>query len=101
MALEYVKIGYYIGVGGVVTFKNARKLKETVEEVPLASIVLETDCPYLAPEPYRGKRNNSSYIKYTAEEIGRIKGVSGEEVIKQTGENARRLYRLQKFGDID
>ena len=101
MALEYVKMGYYIGVGGVVTFKNARKLKETVEEVPLASIVLETDCPYLAPEPYRGKRNNSSYIKYMAEEIGRIKGVSGEEVIKQTGENARRLYRLQKFGDID
>ena len=101
MALEYVKMGYYIGVGGVVTFKNARKLKETVEEVPLASIVLETDCPYLAPEPYRRKRNNSSYIKYTAEEIGRIKGVSGEEVIKQTGENARRLYRLQKFGDID
>lgn len=101
MALEYVKMGYYIGVGGVVTFKNARKLKETVEEVPLASIVLETDCPYLAPETYRGKRNNSSYIKYMAEEIGRIKGVSGEEVIKQTGENARRLYRLQKFGDID
>lgn len=94
MALEYVKLGYYIGVGGVVTFKNARRLKETVDAIPLTSIVLETDCPYLAPEPYRGKRNNSSYIKYVAEEIGRIKGVAGEEVVRQTEENARRLYRL-------
>ena len=94
MALEYVKMGYFIGVGGVVTFKNARKLKETVEAIPLTSIVLETDCPYLAPEPYRGKRNNSSYIKYAAEEIGRLKGVDGEEVIRQTEENAKKLYRL-------
>lgn len=94
MALEYVKMGYYIGVGGVVTFKNSRKLKETVEAIPLTSIVLETDCPYLAPEPYRGKRNNSSYIKYAAEEIARIKGVDSEEVLRQTEENAKRLYRL-------
>ena len=94
MALQYVKMGFYIGVGGVVTFKNARRLRETVEAVPLASIVLETDCPYLAPEPYRGKRNNSFYIKYTAEEIARIKGVTAEEVICRTEENARRLYRL-------
>lgn len=92
MAEEYVKIGYCIGVGGVVTFKNARRLKETVEAVPLTSIVLETDCPYLAPEPYRGKRNNSSYIKYTAEAIARIKGVSYEEVVRQTEENARECY---------
>ena len=76
MAAEYVKMGFYIGVGGVVTFKNARKLKETVQEIPLTSIVLETDCPYLAPVPYRGKRNNSAYIKYIAEEIAGIKGVS-------------------------
>ena len=94
MALQYVKMGFYIGVGGVVTFKNARRLRETVEAVPLASIVLETDCPYLAPEPYRGQRNNSFYIKYTAEEIARIKGVAAEEVICRTEENARRLYRL-------
>lgn len=94
MALEYVEMGYYIGVGGVVTFKNSRKLKETVEAIPLTSIVLETDCPYLAPEPYRGKRNNSSYIKYTAEEIARIKGADSEEVLKQTEKNAKRLYRL-------
>lgn len=94
MAEEYVKMGYYIGVGGVVTFKNGRQLKETVETIPLASIVLETDCPYLAPEPYRGKRNHSSYIKYAAEEIARLKGVSCEEVISQTEENAKKLYRV-------
>ena len=93
-AKEYVKLGYYIGVGGVVTFKNARKLKETVEEIPLTSIVLETDCPYLAPVPFRGKRNNSSYIKYVAEEIAEIKGISYEAVVGQTEKNARDLYNL-------
>lgn len=93
-AKEYVKMGYYIGVGGVVTFKNARKLKETVEEIPLTSIVLETDCPYLAPVPYRGKRNNSAYIKYVAEEIARIKNVTYEEVITQTEKNAKKMYNI-------
>ena len=94
MAKEYVKMGYYIGVGGVVTFKNARKLKETVEAVPLSSIVLETDCPYLAPVPFRGKRNSSLYLSYVAEEIARIKQVSPEEVTAQTWQNAKDLYRL-------
>lgn len=94
MAREYVKMGFYIGVGGVVTFKNARKLKETVVEIPLTSIVLETDCPYLAPEPNRGKRNNSAYIRYVAEEIAKIKGITYEEVVAQTEENARKMYRL-------
>ena len=69
MAKEYVKMGYYIGIGGVVTFKNAKKLKQVVQEIPLESIVLETDCPYLAPVPYRGKRNSSLYLPYVAEEI--------------------------------
>lgn len=94
MAREYVKMGYYIGVGGVVTFKNARKLKETVEEIPLEAIVLETDCPYLAPVPYRGKRNNSAYIRYVAEEVGRLKGIAYEEVVAQTERNAKRLYGI-------
>lgn len=94
MAQEYVRMGFYIGVGGVVTFKNGRRLKETVEAIPLTSIVLETDCPYLAPEPYRGKRNNSSYIQYVAEEIARLKHVTCEEVVRQTEENAKKLYRL-------
>lgn len=94
MAKEYVKMGYYIGVGGVVTFKNARKLKETVREIPLTSIVLETDCPYLAPVPYRGKRNSSLYLPYVAEEIAALKQVSFEEVVSQTERNARDLYGL-------
>ena len=94
MAQEYVKMGFYIGVGGVVTFKNGRKLKKTVAEIPLESIVLETDCPYLAPEPYRGKRNHSAYIRYVAETIAEIKGVTYEEVVAQTEENARKMYRL-------
>ena len=87
-------MGFYIGVGGVVTFKNARKLKETVEEIPLEAIVLETDCPYLAPVPYRGKRNDSSYIRYVAEEIARLKQVSAEEVEDVTRKNAQKLFQI-------
>ena len=94
MAAEYVKMGYYIGVGGVVTFKNARKLKETVEQIPLERILLETDCPYLAPVPFRGKRNSSLYLTYVAEAIGEIKGVTKEQVIEVTEQNAKTLYRL-------
>ena len=94
MAKEYVKMGYYIGIGGVVTFKNAKKLKNVVETIPLTSIVLETDCPYLAPEPFRGKRNSSLYLPYVAEKIAELKGVSAEEVIRQTEENSRKLYGL-------
>lgn len=96
MAKEYVKMGYYIGVGGVVTFKNAKKLKETVQEIPLSSIVLETDCPYLAPVPYRGKRNCSLYLSYVAEEIAKLKRMSAEEVVRQTEINSRDLYNLQR-----
>ena len=94
MAKEYVKMGYYIGIGGVVTFKNAKKLKQVVQEIPLESIVLETDCPYLAPVPYRGKRNSSLYLPYVAEEIAELKGAVAEDVVLQTEENARKLYGL-------
>ena len=94
LAVEYVKLGFYIGVGGVVTFKNGKKLKQVVEEIPLENIVLETDCPYLAPEPHRGKRNQSAYLKYVAEEIARLKGIDYEKVIEQTEENAKELYGL-------
>lgn len=96
MALEFIKMGYYIGVGGVVTFKNAKKLKETVEAIPLDRILLETDCPYMAPEPYRGKRNSSLYLPYVIEEIAHIKGVSKEEVERVTEENARKLFHKVK-----
>ena len=92
MAQEFIKMGYYIGVGGVVTFKNAKKLIETVEAIPLTRILLETDCPYMAPEPYRGKRNSSLYLPYVVERIAQIKGVSTEEVEKITENNARTLF---------
>ena len=94
MAAEYVKMGYSIGIGGVVTFKNGRKLKETVQEVPIESLVLETDCPYLSPEPNRGKRNSSLNLKYVAATIAELKGITPEEVIQITSENAERIYGI-------
>lgn len=95
MALEYVKMGFHIGVGGVVTFKNSKKLKEVVEAIPLERILLETDCPYLAPTPFRGKRNSSLYIPYIAEEIANLKGVTYEEVVAQTEQNGKILFNIQ------
>ena len=86
MAMEYVRLGYYIGIGGVVTFKNARVMKEVAAAVPLNRIVVETDCPYLAPTPYRGKRNASLYLPLVIEEIARIKEVSPAEVEQATYE---------------
>ena len=94
MAREYVKLGFYIGVGGVVTFKNSRKLKEVVEEIPLEYLLLETDCPYLAPVPNRGKRNSSLNLVYVAEQIAGLKQLTYDEVVEQTEKNARRLYNL-------
>lgn len=94
MAKEYVEMGYYIGVGGVLTFKNARKLTETVEKIPLEALVVETDCPYMAPTPHRGSRNQSSYLSYVVERIAQIKGIGIEEVEQVTKENAERLYGL-------
>lgn len=94
MAEEYVRMGYYIGVGGVVTFKNARKLKEVATKIPLEYLLLETDCPYMAPEPFRGKRNSSLYLPYVAKKIAEIKGITEQEVIDATERNARKMYRL-------
>lgn len=94
MAKQYLDMGFYLGIGGVVTFKNARKLKEVVEYAPLEQLVLETDCPYLAPEPNRGKRNSSYNLVYVAKEIARIKGMEYEEVVLVTEQNAKRLYRF-------
>lgn len=95
MAREYLNLGYYLGIGGVLTFKNGKKTKEAVAYAPLERIVLETDCPYLAPTPYRGKRNDSTLLKLVIEEVARIKGVSEAEVERVTWENARRVYRLK------
>ena len=91
-AREFVDMGYLIGVGGVVTFQNAKKLRECVEYLPLDRILLETDCPYLAPVPYRGKRNCSLYLPLVAAEIAGIKGISVEEVTETTEKNARKLF---------
>lgn len=92
MAREFVKMGYYIGVGGVVTFKNAKKLKDVVQGIPLERILLETDAPYMAPEPYRGTRNHSGNLTYVVEKIAELKGVTTEEVEEVTLKNARTLF---------
>ena len=96
IAKEYTDMGFYIGVGGVVTFKNGKKLKEVVETMPLDRLVIETDCPYLAPVPFRGKRNDSTMLAYVIEEIAALRGLTTEEVELVTEENARRLYGLTK-----
>ncbi len=94
MARDYLNLGYEIGIGGVVTFKNARVMKEVVEYVPLDRILVETDCPYLSPAPNRGKRNSSLMLPLILEEIARIKGISREEAEQATWENAMRMYRI-------
>lgn len=95
IAEECVKMGFYIGIGGVLTFKNGRKMKEVAEVIPIEKIILETDCPYLAPEPFRGKRNSSLYLPYVVSAMAQIKGISEEEVISITEANAREMYRLK------
>ncbi len=94
MARELFKIGMYIGISGVITFKNAKKLPEVVKEMPLDRFLLETDAPYLAPVPFRGKINNSSLIYYSAQKIGEIKGISAEAVLNHALENTKRLYKI-------
>ena len=87
-------MGFYIGIGGVLTFKNGVKLKEAADFIPMDRIVLETDCPYLAPVPFRGKRNSSLYLPYVVSTLAEIKGISEEEVRRITWENAHRMYRI-------
>ena len=94
MAREYLNMGFYLGIGGVVTFKNAKKLKEVVEYMPMEQMVLETDCPYLSPVPNRGKRNSSLNLPYVVEEVARLKGISVDEVKEITNRNAKTMYRL-------
>lgn len=95
MAAEYVKMGYFIGIGGVVTFKNARKVKEIAAKIPLEYIVLETDCPYLAPVPHRGERNCSIYLDQVAREIASLRGITAKEVRDATWNNGCRLYGMK------
>ncbi|HCM92350.1 MAG TPA: hydrolase TatD [Lachnospiraceae bacterium] len=98
LAREYVKMGYHIGIGGVVTFKNGRKLQEIAGSIPLESIVVETDCPYLAPEPYRGRRNSSAYLTYIIERIASLRNAEYEEIERATYENAAALFGVRADG---
>ncbi|MCR4764003.1 MAG: TatD family hydrolase [Lachnospiraceae bacterium] len=93
-AQEYLKMDYYLGIGGVVTFKNGRVLREVVKLAPLERLLLETDCPYLAPEPHRGQRNDSRYLPLVVQAIAELKGTDPETVISVTEKNAREMYRL-------
>lgn len=94
LAREYLNMDYYFGIGGVITFQNAKKLKEAVEYIPLEKILLETDGPYLAPEPYRGRRNSSLNLPYIVKAVADLKGVSCEAVVEVTRQNAQRLFRI-------
>ena len=94
MAKEYVKMGYFLGIGGVVTFRNSKTLKKVAAKIPLEHLVLETDAPYLSPVPFRGKRNSSAWLHYVAREIAALKGITQEEVEQATYGNALKLYRL-------
>ena len=95
MARQLVDLGWYIGFTGVLTFKNARKAVETAQSIPLERIVLETDCPYMAPEPFRGKRNHPGYLYRMAEKLGELRGHSVEEIHAITTENGKRLYNIE------
>ena len=94
VAREYLDMGFCLGVGGVLTFKNAKKLREVVAYMPLDRLLLETDCPYMAPVPHRGERNSSVYLPFVVKAVSEIKGIPEEEVIEATEANARRMYRL-------
>lgn len=96
MAKEIVKLGMYIGLGGAVTFKNAKKPVEVAQFLPLDKLVLETDCPYMSPVPYRGKRNDSSLIKYTAEFISELRNIPVQELLNITTDNANKVFGINE-----
>lgn len=95
-ARDYLNMGFFFGIGGVLTFKNAKAIKEVVDYVPLSNIVIETDAPYLSPDPFRSKRNDSSRLPYVVQAIADIKKVSVEQVYEETWNNAHRLYRIKQ-----
>ena len=95
VAKDFVSLGMMLGIGGVLTFTNAKKLKQVAVEIPLEHIVLETDCPYMAPVPVRGTRNHSGNLQYVAKLLAELKGISVEDVIRKTAENGKRVYRIK------
>lgn len=94
MALEYIKMGFYIGIGGVVTYKNAAKTVEVAANIPLDRLLIETDCPYLPPEPFRGKRNDSTMLSFIVDTIAKARNITPEEVASATFENAKLLFGI-------
>ncbi|WP_257351286.1 TatD family hydrolase [Pseudalkalibacillus decolorationis] len=96
IARECMAMNFYISFGGPVTFKNAKRPKEVAQEIPLDRMLIETDCPYLSPHPLRGKRNESSYVKYVAEQIAELKRISFEELAQKTSDNAFRLFGIKR-----
>ena len=94
MAQEAIELGFYVSIAGPVTFKNAHRLRELVRQLPLDRLLLETDCPYLAPHPHRGKRNEPAYVKLVAQEIARTKALPLEEAARTTSDNAQALFAL-------
>lgn len=94
MAEECIRLGMYIGLGGAVTFKNARVPVEVAEAIPLDRMLMETDCPYMAPVPFRGRRNDSTLIVYTAARIAEIRGTTAEEILKFSRRNAETLFSI-------
>ena len=94
MAMEVIKMGFYIGLGGPVTFKNTRKAVEVAQAIPLEYLVIETDCPYMAPVPFRGKRNEPMLVQHTAAKIAELRGISVEELIEATYQNGKRIYQI-------
>lgn len=95
MAKDILKLGMYIGIGGAVTFKNAKKPVSVVEQLPFDRLLIETDCPYMTPVPHRGERNDSSFIPFTAQKIAEIRGISAQEVLDKTAENAKILFNIK------
>jgi TatD DNase family protein len=98
MARQCIDLGFYISVPGVVTFDKAKTIQDVVRHIPLSSLLLETDAPYLAPIPHRGKRNEPSFIIHTAKKVAELKGVSLEEVAQATTKNAKSLFHIEAFG---
>ena len=94
MALEYIKLGFYISIAGPVSFKNAKIPKEVAKKIPIDRLLIETDSPYLTPEPYRGKRNEPTYVRYVAGTIAELRGISFEELASKTSQNTRKLFKL-------
>ncbi|MDR0879592.1 MAG: TatD family hydrolase [Clostridioides sp.] len=96
LAKEYLKLGCYISIPGTVTFKNSRKVRAVAREIPLDKLLIETDSPYLTPEPYRGKRNNPAHVRYVAERVAEERGISFEEVCDASKANAKKLFRIEE-----